>query len=199
MEGLMPWAEFCVLIEPHYPKAGNEWPQVGLERMLRMYLANWFNLSDEACEGALCDVPVFREFCRIDIGCELVLDAIRFLKFRHLLEGRKLAALFAKLGELLLANRVKLSGGTIVDATLIATPPSIKNEDKNRDPEMYQTKKDNEWHVGTKLHIGADSRTGLIHSATTAAVGAVTKEWGVGADIGALDCRGFAATCSMFP
>jgi IS5 family transposase len=71
MEGLMPWAEFCSLIEPHYPKAGNGRPPVGLERMLRMYcVANWFNLADEACEDALYDVAVFREFCRIDLGRE---------------------------------------------------------------------------------------------------------------------------------
>lgn len=37
MEGLMPWSEFCAVIEPHYPKVGNGRPPVGLERMLRMY------------------------------------------------------------------------------------------------------------------------------------------------------------------
>ena len=73
MESLMPWSAFCALIEPHYPKAGNGRPPVGVERMLRMYcIANWFNLSDEACEDALYDVPVFREFCRIDLGRERV-------------------------------------------------------------------------------------------------------------------------------
>lgn len=171
MEALMPWAEFCTLIEPHYPQAGNGRPPVGLERMLRMYcVANWFNLSDEACEDALYDVPMFREFCRIDLGRERVPDATTLLKFRHLLEEHDLgAALFAKVGELLLANGMKLSGGTIVDATLIAAPPSTKNEDKRRDPEMHQTKKGNEWHFGMKLHIGADSQTGLIHSASVTA------------------------------
>lgn len=69
----MPWAAFCALIEPHYPKAGNGRPPVGLERMLRMYcIANWFNLADEAREEALYDTPVFREFCRIDPGRERV-------------------------------------------------------------------------------------------------------------------------------
>ena len=171
MESLMPWAEFCALIEPHYPKAGNGRPPVGLERMLRMYcMANWFNLSDEACEDALYDVPVFREFCRIDLGRERAPDAATLLKFRHLLEEHKLgAALFAKVGELLMANGMRLSGGTIVDATLIAAPPSVKNEDKARDPEMHQTKKGNQWHFGMKLHIGADSKTGLVHSASVTA------------------------------
>ena len=168
MESLMPWAEFFALIEPHYPKAGNGRPPVGLERMLRMYcVANWFNLSDEACEDALYDVLVFREFCRIDLGRERVPDATTLLKFRHLLEEHQLGAmLFAKVGELLMANGMRLSGGTIVDATLIAAPPSTKNQNKTRDPEMHQTKKGNEWHFGMKLHIGADSKTGLVHSAS---------------------------------
>lgn len=171
METLMPWAEFCALIEPHYPKAGNGRPPVGLERMLRMYcVANWFNLADEACEDALYDVPVFREFCQIDLGRERVPDATTLLNFRHLLEEHKLGeALFAKVGELLLANGMRLSGGTIVDATLIAAPPSTKNEEKARDPEMHQTKKGNDWHFGMKLHIGADSQTGLVHHASVTA------------------------------
>ena len=171
MEGLMPWAEFCALIDPHYPKAGNGRPPVGLERILRMYcIANWFNLSDVACEDALYDVPVFREFCRIDLGRERVPDATTLMNFRHLLETHHLgAALFAKVGELLMANGMRLSGGTIVDATLIAAPPSTKNQDKSRDPEMHQTKKGNEWNFGMKLHIGADSKTGLVHSASVTA------------------------------
>jgi IS5 family transposase len=171
METLMPWAEFCALIEPHYPKAGNGRPPVGLERMLRMYcIANWFNLADEACEDALYDIPAFRDFCRIDLGRERVPDATTLLHFRHLLEKHQLgAALFAKVGELLLANGMKLSGGTIVDATLIAAPPSTKNQDKRRDPEMHQAKKGNEWHFGMKLHIGTDSQTGLVHSASITA------------------------------
>ncbi len=171
METLMPWAEFCALIEPHYPKTGNGRPPVGLERMLRMYcIANWFNLADEACEDALYDVAVFREFCRIDLGRERVPDATTLLNFRHLLEKHKLGeAMFAKVGALLLANGMKLSGGTIVDATLIAAPPSVKNQDKVRDPEMHQAKKGNQWYFGMKLHIGADSKTGLIHSASVTA------------------------------
>src|SRR6476620_12460053 len=134
MEALVPWAQFCALIEPHYPKAGNGRPPVGLERMLRMYLlANWFNLADEACEDALYDIPAFRDFCRIDLGRERVPDATTLLNFRHLLEKHQIgAALFARVGELLLANGMKLSGGTIVDATLIAAPPSTKNQAQSR-------------------------------------------------------------------
>jgi len=171
MEALVPWAEFCSLIEPHYPKAGNWRPPRGIELMLRMYLlANWFNLSDEACEDALYDMPVFRDFCRIDLGRERVPDATTLLNFRHLLEQHEIGlALFAKVGELLLANGLKLSGGTIVDATIIAAPSSTKNEDKARDPEMHQTKKGNQWYFGMKVHIGVDSASGLVHSASITA------------------------------
>jgi transposase, IS5 family len=171
MEALVPWAQFCAVIEPHYPKAGNGRPPVGLERMLRMYLvANWFNLGDEACEDALYDIPAFRDFCRIDLGRERVPDATTLLNFRHLLEKHQIgAALFAKVGELLLANGMKLSGGTIVDATLIAAAPSTKNQEQSRDPEMHQSKKGNQWYFGMKVHIGADSDTGLVHSASVTA------------------------------
>lgn len=171
MESLIPWAEFCALIEPHYPKVGNGRPPIGLERMLRMYLvANWFHLGDEACEDALYDIAAFRAFCRIDLGRERVPDATTLLKFRHLLEANKIgAAMFSRVGELLLANGMKLSGGTIVDATLIAAPPSTKNEDKSRDPEMHQSKKGNQWHFGMKVHIGVDSKSGLIHSTSVTA------------------------------
>ena len=171
MEALVPWAQFCAVIEPHYPKAGNGRPPVGLERMLRMYLvANWFNLGDEACEDALYDIAAFCDFCRIDLGRERVPDATTLLNFRHLLEKHQIgAALFAKVGELLLANGMKLSGGTIVDATLIAAPPSTKNQEQSRDPEMHQSKKGNQWYFGMKLHIGADSQSGLVHSASVTA------------------------------
>ena len=168
MDKLVPWSEFCAVIDPFYPKAGNGRPPVGLERMLRMYfIANWFNLSDVACEDALYDVPAFRDFCQFDLGCERIPDATTLMNFRHLLEQYNLgAAMFSKVGELLLANGMKLSGGTIVDATIIAAPSSTKNADNTRDPEMHQTKKGNQWHFGMKVHIGVDSKTGLAHSAT---------------------------------
>lgn len=171
MEALVPWAEFCSLIEPYYPKAGGGRPPRGMERMLRMYcIAIWFNLADEACEDALYDIAAFRDFCGIDLGRERVPDATTLLNFRHLLEEHRIGAvLFAKIGELLLANGMKLSGGTIVDATLIAAPPSTKNAAGERDPEMHQSKKGNQWHFGMKLHIGVDSQSGLIHSASVTA------------------------------
>ncbi|MFM8898708.1 MAG: IS5 family transposase [Burkholderiales bacterium] len=171
MDQLVPWSALEELIEPHYPKAGNGRPPRDLSTMLRMYcVANWFNLADEACEDAMYDAPTFREFCRIDLGRQSVPDATTLLNFRHLLEKHDLgAAIFAKVGQLLLQSGLKLSGGTIVDATIIAAPSSTKNADKARDPEMHQTKKGNQWHHGMKAHIGVDSATGLVHSASVTA------------------------------
>jgi len=167
----VPWGELCSVIEPHYPKAGNGRPPVGLERMLRMYFVqHWFNLADAACEDALLDSTALRRFVGIDLGRERVPDATTLLKFRRLLEKHKLGeALFAKVGEVLQASGLKVGTGTIVDATIIGAPSSTKNADKQRDPEMHQTRKGQQWFFGMKLHIGVDSQTGLAHSAVVTA------------------------------
>ena len=70
-----------------------------------------------------------------------------------------------------------LRAGTIVDATIIAAPSSTKNRDGERDPEMYQTKKGNQWHFGMKAHIGVDDESGLVHhvECTAANVADVTQ------------------------
>ena len=171
MEQIVPWADLCSVIEPHYPRAGNGRPPVGLERMLRMYLVqHWFNLADVACEDALLDSPALRRFVGVDLGRERVPDATTLLKFRRLLEANKLGeALFAKVGEVLQAQGLKVGTGTIVDATIIGAPSSTKNADKQRDPEMHQTRKGQQWYFGMKLHIGVDSVTGLAHSAVVTA------------------------------
>jgi transposase, IS5 family len=171
MERIVPWAALCEVIEPHYPKAGNGRPPVGLERMLRMYFVqHWFNLADAACEDALLDSPALRRFVGIDLGRERVPDATTLLKFRRLLDEHKLGqALFAKVGEVLQEQGMKVGTGTIVDATIISAPSSTKNTQKERDPEMHQTRKGQQWYFGMKLHIGVDSKTGLAHSAVVTA------------------------------
>lgn len=167
MNSIMPWAELCAVVEPYYPKRGNGRPPIGLERMLRIhFIQHWFNLADFACEEALYDSTSLRRFVGIDLGCEAVPDATTLLKFRRLLETNKLGErLFAEVGRVLQASGMKLSNGTIVDATLISAPSSTKNEQKARDPEMHQTRKGQQWYFGMKMHIGVDSQSGLAHSA----------------------------------
>jgi IS5 family transposase len=139
--------------------------------MLRIhFLQHWFNLADEACEDALYDSAAFRSFARIDLGAERAPDATTLLKFRRLLEQHRLGeALMERVNRCLKAAGVKIGSGTIVDATIIAAPSSTKNKQKKRDPEMHQTKKGNQWYFGMKLHIGADSRSGVVHSAEVSA------------------------------
>jgi transposase, IS5 family len=167
MDEIVPWAQLCAVIEPHYPKPGNGRPPIGLERMLRMYFVqHWFNLADQACEEALLDSTALRRFVGIDLGCERVPDATTLLKFRRLLEQHELGKeLFATVGQVLQTRGLKVGTGTIVDATIIGAPSSTKNADKARDPEMHQTRKGQQWYFGMKMHIGVDSRTGLTHSA----------------------------------
>jgi IS5 family transposase len=142
---------------------------IGVDRMLRMYLLQqWFGLADEALEDALYDSQSLREFVGIDLARESVPDATTLLKFRRLLEDNELTVkLFDEIKALLSERGLLLREGTMVDATIIAAPPSTKNKDNARDPDMHQTKKGNEWHFGMKAHIGADADSGLVHSLHT--------------------------------
>lgn len=171
MDRLVPWEALCAVIEPYYPKGGKGRPPIGLERMLRIhFIQHWFNLADFACEEALYDSASLRRFAGIDLGREPVPDATTLLKFRHLLEENKLAEqLFAEVGRVLQGAGMTVKTGTIVDATIINAPSSTKNSEKQRDPEMHQTKKGQQWYFGMKLHIGVDSQSGLTHSAVVTA------------------------------
>jgi IS5 family transposase len=167
MNQVVPWSRLLALIEPYYPKAGNGRRPKGLEIMLRMYfLQHWFNLSDPAVEEALYDSLAMRAFVGIDLGRDAAPDETTVLNFRRLLEKHHLGdQLFGEVNAYLAERGLKVAGGTIVDATIIAAPSSTKNENKERDAEMHQTKKGNQWHFGMKGHIGVDSKSGLIHSA----------------------------------
>ena len=171
MEQVVPWRELCAVIEPFYPKAGNGRRPIGLERMLRLHLLqHWFNLSDPAAEEALYESVSMRRFVGIDLGREPVPDETTILNFRHLLERHDLSrTLFERVNGYLASRGLKVAGGTIVDATIIAAPSSTKNQNEARDPEMHQTRKGQQWYFGMKLHVGVDSKTKLIHSLTTTA------------------------------
>jgi len=160
MDQVVPWRELCTVVEPFYPNGENGRPPIGLERMLRLhFLQHWFNLSDPAAEEALYDSLSMRRFVGIDLGREPVPDETTILNFRHLLERHDLGKrLFDRVNEQLASRGLKVAGGTIVDATIIAAPSSTKNEAKARDPEMHQTRKGQQWYFGMKLHIGVDSR-----------------------------------------
>ena len=168
MDQVVPWKALCAVIEPYYPKATSTGgrPPAGLERMLRIHcLQLWFDLSDPAVEEALYDSLAMRSFVGIDLGREPVPDETTVMRFRHLLERHKLGErIFEAVGRVLVERGLRLSRGTIVDATIIAAPSSTKNAEGERDPEMHQTKKGNEWHFGMKAHVGVDSQSKVIHS-----------------------------------
>jgi IS5 family transposase len=178
MDAIIPWAQLLEVIEPHYPKAGNGRPPLGLEKMLRIYfLQIWFNLSDPGAEEALYDSESMRRFARIELSVDKVPDESTILNFRHLLEEHDLAkAMFERINGLMEQKGLLLRSGTIVDATIIAAPSSTKNASDSRDQEMKQTKKGNNWHFGMKIHVGTDRR-GVVHSvtATHAATADITQ------------------------
>lgn len=178
MDRVVPWAALRALIEPVYPKPGKGRPPVGLERMLRIhFLQHWFNLSDPAVEEALYDSAAMRGFVGIDLGREPAPDETTVCRFRHLLERHDLGRrLFEEVHRHLEANGLKVSTGTIVDATIINAPSSTKNADKARDPDMHQTKKGNQWYFGMKAHLGVDSRTKIIHAVVATAANVADSE-----------------------
>ena len=179
MEQVVPWSALVKLIEPHYPKMGRPGRQpYALATMLRIhFLQQWYALSDPAMEEALYDTAVMRRFSRLN-GLDNIPDETTILNFRRLLETHGLARkLFERVNQHLARKGQSLKAGTIVDATIVAAPSSTKNRDGERDPEMHQAKKGNQWHFGMKAHIGVDEESGLVHhvECTAANVADVTQ------------------------
>ena len=172
MENVVPWARLIAVIEPYYPKSGKRGrPPIGLKRILRMYFVQqWYGLADEAVEDALYDSQALRDFCGINLAKEAVPDATTLMGFRHLLEANQLPqAILKEVNTLLKERGLLMNQGTLIDATLIAAPSSTKNEKHERDPDMHQAKKGNQWHFGMKAHIGADDESGLVHTVVSTA------------------------------
>ena len=180
MERVVPWARLIAVIEPMYPTSGRVGRQpIGVPKMLRMYLLQqWYGLADEALEDSIYDSQALRDFVGIDLSRESVPDATTLLKFRRLLEAGELTKkMFEEINAQLHQEGLLMRVGTIVDATIIAAPCSTKNASGERDPEMHQAKKGNQWHHGMKAHIGVDAESGLVHTvvSTAANVNDVTQ------------------------
>jgi IS5 family transposase len=184
LQAVTPWAQLEAALAPFYPTGkGPGRPPLGLSRMLRMYVAQQcFGLSDEGIEDAVYDSHAIRRFIGIDLAREAAPDATTLLKFRRLLETQGLSrVIFETIRDHLAREGLLLREGTLVDATLIAAPPSTKNRDRARDPDMHQAKKGNQWHFGMKAHIGVDLDSGLVHTVLTtpANVNDVTQAHGL--------------------
>lgn len=165
MDQVVPWAALVELIAPYYPEGRKGRPPFSLLTMLRIhFMQQWFTLSDPAMEEAFFDTPLYREFAQLEEFGRLP-DESTILRFRHRLEKHKLAEqILATVNDILIERGLLLKAGTVVDATLIAAPPSTKNKDKIRDPDMHSSKKGNQWYFGMKAHIGADADSGLVHA-----------------------------------
>ena len=180
MDRIIPWPELTAAVQMVYPKLSESGgrPPIPLERMLRIYfLQLWFNLSDPAVEEALYDSVSMRRFAGIDLGVESVPDETTVCKFRHLLERHQLGkTLLRAVNDHLQRSGIKISKGTIVDATIIGAPSSTKNQDGKRDPEMHQTAKGQQWYFGMKAHIGVDSKTKLVHTVLASAANVADRD-----------------------
>jgi len=170
MEQVVPWASLRKRIEPLYPVAGRGRRPYPLDTMLRVHLIqNWYGLSDPAMEEALYEVTPMRAFAGLSLNGPIP-DETTILNFRRLIEDNDLAPLILeRINRYLKNHGLLLKNGTLVDATIIAAPSSTKNASGERDPEMHQTKKGEQWYFGMKAHIGVDADSGLVHTVTTTA------------------------------
>jgi IS5 family transposase len=149
MDQVVPWQPLLDLIEPVYPKASSKGgrPPYPLATMLRIHLMQqWYSLSDPAMEDALIEVATIRRFAGIELISDRIPDETTILAFRHLLEKHDLGQkIFETVKAHLKQRGMAMKQGTIIDATLISAPSSTKNKTGERDPEMHQTKKGNQW------------------------------------------------------
>lgn len=144
MEAVVPFSVLLSLIEPFY------------------------SLSDEAVENDLIDIVCIRRFAGIDLATDGIPDATTILAFRHFLEKHHLGEkIFQAVREHLREKGLLLRQGTVVDATIIHAPTSTRNQKKERDSEMHQRRKGNQWFFGMKAHVGVDKNSGLIDSVST--------------------------------
>ncbi|EIM03875.1 MULTISPECIES: IS5 family transposase [Rhodanobacter] len=180
MDKVVPWEALLALIAPAYPTSGRRGrPPMPAATMLRIhFMQQWYALSDPAMEDALYEIESMRRFAGLELNEEAIPDETTILKFRRFLEQHGLAVrILETVNSYLGKQGLLLRQGTIVDATIIQAPSSTKNRDKQRDPEMHQTKKGQQWYFGMKAHIGVDVESGLVHTVTTtpANVGDVTE------------------------
>ena len=192
MYALLPWARLEARIRPVYPTGERGRPPYPLALLLRIHCVQLFyNLSDPAMEDALYDSVAVQRFVGLTARDPRP-DETTILHFRHLLERHHLGeGLLVEITQHLATQGLRLREGTIVDATILDAPASTKNRAQQRDPEMHQVKKGNQWYFGMKAHIGVDAATGLVHSVATTAAnvaditqvpqllhGAETRVWG---------------------
>ena len=145
--------------------------------MLRIHcLQLWWNLSDPAVEEELHERPLYRRFVAWRAPAHARRDHHPALS-PPAGEAPARPQLLATINAGLAQQGLMLKTGTVVDATIIAAPSSTKNQDGERDPEMHQTKKGQQWHFGMKAHIGVDAESGLVHTVigTAANVNDVTQ------------------------
>lgn len=168
MEQLIPWQKFEQQLAKKYSKGKVGRKPYPLTIMLRVHIMQLiYNLSDPAMEDSLYEIESMRRFAGLRLS-DNIPDETTILNFRHFVERHKFGKrMFDAVQQHLDEKGLKLQEGSIVDASIIAAPTSTKNKSKERDPEMHQTRKGNEWHFGMKMHIGVDESLGLIHSIAT--------------------------------
>lgn len=143
MNQVVSWAALVELTRPHARgahEALDDRPPFPFETMLRIdRLQLWWLLSDPDMEEELHEWPLYRRFVGLE-GAARMPDETTILQFRHLLEKNELAPqVLGTINAGLAQHGLMRKTGTVVDATIIATPSSTQNKSGECDPEMHQT------------------------------------------------------------
>ena len=172
LDRLVPWQQLEERIAPHYPTPGRGRQPYPLSVMLRVHVVQLVeNLSDPGMEDALYENLSVQRFVGLRLS-DAIPDETTILNFPPPAGGGRAGDGLARvINRHLQAEGLQLrpQSGTIVDASIISAPSSIRNRARARDPEMHQTRKGNQWYFGMKLHIGVDSESGIVHSLHTTA------------------------------
>ena len=171
MEAATPWVELQVLVERHHSKG-----ETGRKPWVSGSCFGFIFCNS----GLRCRNPAWKMPCMSRRCCGALPEWTWAGPRRRTRRRSSTSATYSKkhdlCGEMLdavnhyLESRgIRITTGTIVDATIVDAPSSTKNEKKERDREMHQTKKGNQWYFGMKAHIGVDSKEGIVHSVCSTA------------------------------
>jgi hypothetical protein len=166
MDAVIPWTDLLALLAPHYPHHVIGRPRKHLEFVLRCHLISLFyNLAGEGLTDALNDSEAFKRFIRLGQLEPDVPEETTLRNLRYIIEKNNLACeILRVVNESLTSRGLKMSQGTLVDATIVEASPSTKNKAQKRDPDMDSTKKNNNWYFGLKIHTGEDAEANVTHS-----------------------------------
>jgi IS5 family transposase len=161
------WYRFEKLLARLKPEGAGRPPFEPLMMLKALLLQQWYRLSDAELEEAINDRVSFRKFLGLSLEAACP-DHTTLCRFRNRLADAGLSEkLFGEFERQLEARGLLLKRGTMIDASLVATPHRPASADGTRpavdtDAALTARKGKRGVHYGYKLHAGVDLTSRLI-------------------------------------